>query len=166
MVRPELRLRGRSASEEGEESLCDTVLCCILLSMRCVRLRCVWFCVFLLDLGSQALVYACVWCIVWVSTICLLGKWGLGSGLDLTILSCLCCVKSLLYCNVTAMWCAHQARVGVSYICNVHVMYSAGYFSQQYQATTHSKPIFCQKTINIDNIYHNQHTVIVVKSLQ
>ena len=47
-------------SEEDQESLCDTVLCCILLSMRCVRLRCVWFCVFLLDLGSQALVYACV----------------------------------------------------------------------------------------------------------
>ena len=57
MVRPELRLRGRSASEEdeGHESLCDTVLYCILLLMRCV-----WFCVFLLDLGSQALVYACV----------------------------------------------------------------------------------------------------------
>ena len=31
-----------------------------LLVMRCVRLRCVWFCVFLLDLGSQALVYACI----------------------------------------------------------------------------------------------------------
>ena len=46
--------------EEGEESLCDTVLCCIFLVMRCVRLRCVWFCVLLLDLGSQALVYACV----------------------------------------------------------------------------------------------------------
>ena len=55
MVRPELRLRGRSASEEGEESLCDTVLYCIFLLMRCVRLRCVWFCVFLLGLGSQAL---------------------------------------------------------------------------------------------------------------
>ena len=55
MVRPELRLRGRSASEEGAESLCDTVLCCIFLVMRCVRLRCVWFCVFLLGLGSQAL---------------------------------------------------------------------------------------------------------------
>ena len=60
MVRLELRLRGRSASEEGEESLCDAVLCCILLSMRCVRLRCVWFCVSLVDLASQALVYACI----------------------------------------------------------------------------------------------------------
>ena len=122
MVRPELRLRGRSASEEGEESLCDTVLCCIFLVMRCVRLRCVWFCVLLLDLGSQALVYACVsscvpphggelqsisccgppvleddWCIVWVSTICLEEKWGPGSGLDLTIFSCVCYVLKVDY---------------------------------------------------------------------
>ena len=48
------------------------------------------------------------------------------------ILMCVLCVKSWLYCKVTAMWCAHQARVGVSYIYNVHVMYSAGYFAQQH----------------------------------
>ena len=162
MVRPELRLRGRSASEEGEESLCDTVLCCILLSMRCVRLRCVWFCVFLLDLDSQALVCACVSSCVppnggelskcllcdklmWLSRSwgwlvhCLsvyhLPAWEMGPWLwpwpDYIIMFVLC-VKSWLYCNVTAMWCAHQARVGVSYICNVHVMYSAGYFAQQF----------------------------------
>ncbi|CAL8379756.1 unnamed protein product [Arctogadus glacialis] len=34
MRRRELRLRGRSAREEAQEFLCDTVLCCILLSMR------------------------------------------------------------------------------------------------------------------------------------
>ena len=143
MVRPELRLRGRSASEEDEESLCDTVLCCILLSMRCVRLRCAWFCVFLLDLGSQALVYACVSSCVPPNggelSKCLLcdklkrgsapvGPW-LWPWPDYIIMFVLC-VKSWLYCNVTAMWCAHQDRVGVSYICNVHVMYSAGYFAQ------------------------------------
>ncbi|CAL8258991.1 unnamed protein product [Arctogadus glacialis] len=41
--------------KRGDDFLCDTVLYCILLLMRCV-----WFCVFLLDLGSQALVYASV----------------------------------------------------------------------------------------------------------
>ena len=146
MVRPELRLRGRSASEEDEESLCDTVLCCIFLVMRCVRLRCVWFCVLLLDLGSQALVYACVSsCVLpnggvppkcllcdklkrgsappkcllcdylmWLSRSwgwlvhCLsvyhLPGWGngaFGSGLDLTILSCLCYVLKVDY---IVMW--------------------------------------------------------------
>ena len=35
---------------------------CVSVSVVSVRVfhRCVWFCVFLLDLGSQALVYACV----------------------------------------------------------------------------------------------------------
>ena len=157
MVRPELRLRGRSASEEGEESLCDTVLCCIFLVMRCVRLRCVWFCVSLLDLASQALVYACVSSCVLpdggephrVSCLWLSRSWGwLVHCLSVYhlpggemgpwfwpspdyVIMCVLCVKSWLYCKVTAMWCAHQARVGVSYIYNVHVMYSAGYFAQQ-----------------------------------
>ena len=57
MVRPELRLRGRSASEEDQESLCDSLMLYPPLDEVCA---CVWFFVFLLDLGSQALVYACV----------------------------------------------------------------------------------------------------------
>ena len=123
MVRPELRLRGRSASEEGEESLCDTVLYCIFLLMRCVRLRCVRFCVFYLTLAPRP---CCVCLLTGESSSCLSGPWygqitgesfkvspvcgspvledaaslgngAFGSGLDLTIFSCMCYVLKVDY---------------------------------------------------------------------
>ena len=46
MVRPELRLRGRSASEEDQESLCDSLMLYPPLDEVCAFEVCVVLCVF------------------------------------------------------------------------------------------------------------------------
>ena len=61
-----------------------------------------------------------------------LGNGAFGSGLDLTIYYHVCVrwVRARVDYIVMCLPCDVLIRVGVSYIYNVHVMYSAGYFAQ------------------------------------